>query len=52
MPLARAVSQNPDAENLRSITMLPPHSIAAVTLVYLALLWNSGNVVNRRSSEV
>ena len=29
-----------------------PHSIAAVTLVYLALLWNRGKVVNRRSSEV
>ncbi len=44
-PFSRQIAQNLLTEKRWSSTSRPPHSIAAITLVYRALMWNSGNAV-------
>ena len=51
-PSARQVSQKLDAEKRSCTTALAPSSIiAGSTVVYLALMWYSGNAVKNTSSS-
>ena len=51
-PSRRQISQKRLAENRRLITALAPETIAASTVMYFALAWNSGKTENSTSSSV